>query len=464
MPGVSSTPRRSSGTASDHSVPITTAETFDLTPVALRGPPRTPVASGEHRLAGPVTRLGCGRAVLEAFGRAGGGHAFLDQLLDHVDQNPVAATGDHNVTDVDPGGRFRCDVVDSHMPVVARARGLGAGLERSHRPQPLVHAYGHTRVWQYGGVSDTTPGKHRINDPKWPTRITIACANFSTEPRDKSGSVDKLINVSEEAAAAGADLVVFPELAINTWGSCPECTAQNESCEWHLAEAETASGPSAQRIAEAAARLGVHVIYGFEETGDRPGIVHNSANLIGPDGLIGTYRKLHLGIPLETNRFTPGNALPVFDTELGPIGISICYDFYNNPELSRLLCFKGARLLVNPTGRSDLPHARENLTQATLVRAQENLVFAASSNRVGNTHGEPTWAGGSVIGGPDFPGFGVALATADAGEELIVAEVDFDNAARWHDWLPWTEWRLEEQRPITDLVQREFAALLDGGQ
>ena len=310
--------------------------------------------------------------------------------------------------------------------------------------------------------SEGVPGSHHVNDPRWPTRITVACANFSTTPGQKAGSVGKLIDVMGDAAGRGADLVVFPELAIDSWGTCPECAAAHAPCEWHLNEAEDADGPSAVRVAEASAALGVHVIYGFEERGDTPGIIHNSANLIGPDGLIGTYRKLHLGIPLETDRFTPGNTLPVFDTALGPIGISICYDFYNNPELSRLLCLKGARLLVNPTGRSDLPRARENLTHATLVRAQENLVYAASSNRVGDTHGGSTWAGGSVIGGPDFPGFGRALATAQADEELIVAELDFDRLARWHDWLPWTRWRLAEQRPVTELVQREFAALLAG--
>jgi len=316
-------------------------------------------------------------------------------------------------------------------------------------------------------MSETTGSEpattHHVNDPRWPSRITVACANFATEPRQKEGSVDKLIRIVRDAAEADADLVIFPELAINTWGHCEECATAHAPCEWHLGEAETAGGPSSVRIAAVAAELGVHVIYGFEETGDTPGVIHNSANLIGPSGLIGTYRKLHLGIPLETDRFTPGDALPVFETDLGPIGISICYDFYNNPELSRLLAFKGARLLVNPTGRSDLPHARENLTQATLVRAQENLVYAASSNRVGDAHGGSTWAGGSVIGGPDFPGFGLALAAAGAEEELIVAEIDFDLVAKWHDWLPWTDWRLAEQRPITDLVQREFAALLAEG-
>ena len=181
---------------------------------------------------------------------------------------------------------------------------------------------------------------------------------------------------------------------------------------------------------------------------------------MAPEGVLGTYRKLHLGIPLETDRFTPGSSLPVFQTRLGPIGVQICYDFYCGPELSRLLALKGARLLVNPTGRSALPHARENLEAATLVRAQENLVYAASANRVG-VSGETTWAGGSVIGGPSFPGFAQVRAQADRGEELIVATLNYSQLAAWYDWLPWRDWRLGAQLPITELVQEEFAALVE---
>jgi predicted amidohydrolase len=213
---------------------------------------------------------------------------------------------------------------------------------------------------------------------------------------------------------------------------------------------------------EMAAAHAVHVIYGFEETGD-PGTdaIHNSANVVAPDGLVGTYRKLHLGIPLETDRFTPGDSLPVFDTDLGPIGISICYDFYQGPELSRILALKGARLLVNPTGRSAMPRAREHLEQVTLVRAHENLVAAASANRVGASHGPPAWAGGSVIAAPQFPGFPVTLARAGAEEELITADVDFAVIAQWYDLLPWREWRAGPQRPVSQLVADELAALVE---
>jgi predicted amidohydrolase len=299
----------------------------------------------------------------------------------------------------------------------------------------------------------------RPDDPALgPTAITIGCANFESVPRDKAKTLHKMDGVVAEAAARGCDLVIFPELALNSWGRCAECADAHSPCAWHRAQAEPADGPASVDVATMAASHGVHVIYGFEELGDA-GAIHNSANVVAPGGLVGTYRKLHLGIPLETDRFTPGDSLPVFQTDLGPLGISICYDFYQGPELSRILALKGARLLVNPTGRSAMPRAREHLEQVTLVRAHENLVAAASANRVGDAHGEPAWAGGSVIGVPRFPGFPVALARAGDEEELITADVDFSAIARWYDLLPWREWRAGPQRPLSRLVADEFAEL-----
>jgi predicted amidohydrolase len=299
----------------------------------------------------------------------------------------------------------------------------------------------------------------RPDDPALgPTSITIGCANFESVPRDKAKTLEKFDAVVAEAAARGCDLVIFPELALNSWGSCPDCADAHAPCAWHRTQAEAADGPACRDVVAMAGACGVHVIYGYEEIGDG-GAIHNTANVVAPDGLVGTYRKLHLGIPLETDRFTPGDALPVFDTDLGPIGIQICYDFYQGPELSRVLALTGARLLVNPTGRSAMPRAREHLEQVTLVRAHENLVATASANRVGDAHGDPTWAGGSVIGVPQFPGFPVALARAGADEELVTADVDFTAIGQWYDLLPWREWRTGPQRAITRLAADELAAL-----
>jgi len=300
----------------------------------------------------------------------------------------------------------------------------------------------------------------RPDDPDLgPATITVGCANFESVARDKAATIEKLQQWIADAGRRGCDLVVFPELALNTWGHCAECADTHGPCAWHRDQAELADGPAFRAVLEAAAAHGVHVIYGFEEADETgSGAIYNSANVVAPDRLVGTYRKLHLGIPLETDRFTPGDALPVFTTDLGPIGIQICYDFYMGPELSRVLAMKGARLLVNPTGRSNLPRAREHLEQVTNVRAHENLVAAVSANRVGTSHGPPEWAGGSVIAVPEYPGFPVTLARAGAGEELITAALDFAAIARWYDLLPWREWRAGPQRPITDLVADELAA------
>jgi predicted amidohydrolase len=86
-------------------------------------------------------------------------------------------------------------------------------------------------------------------------------------------------------------------------------------------------------------------------------------------------------------------------------------------------------------------------------------VYAASSNRVG-TSGDSTWAGNSIIGGPAFPGFGTVLAEAGRDEELIVATLNFTQLSAWYDWLPWREWRLGQQLPVTRLVAEEFAAIV----
>jgi predicted amidohydrolase len=301
----------------------------------------------------------------------------------------------------------------------------------------------------------------RPDDPALgPTTITVGCANFESVPRDKAATLSKMDLVVAEAAARRCDLVVFPELALNSWGSCTDCAAAHRPCAWHRDQAEPADGPACHDVLTMADAHGVHVIYGFEELAD-DGALHNSANVVSPAGLVGTYRKLHLGIPLETDRFAPGESLPVFDTDLGPIGISICYDFYQGPELSRILALKGARLLVNPTGRSAMPRAREHLEQVTAVRAHENLVAAASANRVGEQHGPPAWAGGSVIAAPEYPGFPVTLARAGTDEELITAVLDFEVIAQWYDVLPWREWRAGPQLPVSRLIADELAGLTD---
>ena len=209
-----------------------------------------------------------------------------------------------------------------------------------------------------------------------------------------------------------------------------------------------------------AAAHGVHVIYGFEETGDGRTRIHNSANVVAPDGLVGTYRKLHLGIPLETDRFTPGDALPVFDDRPRSDRHLDLLRLLPGTRVEPVLALKGARLLVNPTGRSALPRAREHLEQVTLVRAHENLVAAASAEpRRRRARRTDVGRRQRDRGRRSSRAFRSRSPTPATAEELITADVDFAAIAQWYDVLPWREWRAGPQLPVSRLVADELAAL-----
>src|SRR4051812_7041009 len=103
----------------------------------------------------------------------------------------------------------------------------------------------------------------RPDDPTLgPTSITVACVNFEAVPRNKAATLEKMETFIADAHARGADLVIFPELALNTWSRCAQCAERHQPCEWHVAQAELADGPACDSVVHMAAAYGVHVIYG----------------------------------------------------------------------------------------------------------------------------------------------------------------------------------------------------------
>lgn len=217
--------------------------------------------------------------------------------------------------------------------------------------------------------------------------VTIASVNFSPVFGDAKATLEKMTANVVEAAAQGADLVVFPELALLGAGSCPECAALEAACETHQHLAETVPGPSTRALAELAREHDLYIVFGLHERdAEDPTMLYNAAAVVGPDGVLGSYRKVHLGEPpwvTEGLTFTPGTSLPLFQTRFGPIGVQICYDFWFNPELTRLLALKGARLIVCPVGSFAAPGRDESMRTSALSRAQENLVHVVVSNSVG---------------------------------------------------------------------------------
>jgi predicted amidohydrolase len=241
--------------------------------------------------------------------------------------------------------------------------------------------------------------------------MQVAVAQIDPQIGEKDRNLATCVARMEEAVAAGAQLLVLPECAIPGYmfGSGEEA----------LPFAEEIPGPSTEALERECARLDLTVVCGLlERDGDA---LRNAAVLVGPYGLIGTYRKTHLPF-LGVDRFvTPGDTLPVFETPLGRIGIEICYDL-RFPEVTRTLALKGADMVAHPT---NFPMAARIQTELiTVARAAENRIYLLTANRVGKERsGE--FCGWSQIVDP----FGKRLAEADEREEtLLVAEVDVEKA------------------------------------
>jgi predicted amidohydrolase len=223
---------------------------------------------------------------------------------------------------------------------------------------------------------------------------------------------ERCVSLVGGAAARGCELLVLPE--------CASSGYMFDSAEEALPFAEEIpGGPFVRALEEACARLGIHCASGMlEREGDT---LYNAAVLVGPDGLIGRYRKIHLPY-LGVDRFVArGEELAVFDTALGRIGLEICYDI-RFPELTRALALAGAEVIAHPT---NWPLAgRFNAEVLTRARSQENRVFLLSANRVG-TERWATFCGWSQICDVN----GDRLAEADeVGEALLLVELDLEQA------------------------------------
>jgi len=241
--------------------------------------------------------------------------------------------------------------------------------------------------------------------------MRVAVAQIEPRLGEKDRNLETCLAQLEQAVAAGAELLVLPECAIPGYmfGSAEEA----------LPFAEEIPGPSTQVLSDACRRLGAHVVCGLlERDGD---VLYNAAVLVGPEGLVGRYRKTHLPF-LGVDRFTAhGDELPVYDTPLGRIGLEICYDL-RFPEATRTLALKGAEIVAHPT---NFPLAAKVQTELiTVARAAENRIFLLTANRVGKERrGE--FCGWSQIVDP----YGRRLAEAGETEEaLLVAEIDVEQA------------------------------------
>jgi len=246
--------------------------------------------------------------------------------------------------------------------------------------------------------------------------MKIAGVQMDVSIADTRGNVERMISRLREANAAGAKLTVFPECALS--GYC------FGSIEESRPFAQPIPGPATESLREACAELGCYAIFGMLELdGAR---IFNAAVLVGPAGVIGAYRKVHLPY-LGIDMFTSPGDRPFAVHSAGElkIGMNICYDAAF-PEAARSLAILGADLIALPTNWP--PGAECTAASVINARALENAVYYIAVNRVGSERGFD-FIGRSKIVGTN----GETLVEArGTGEEILYAEIDPAKSRRKH--------------------------------
>lgn len=247
--------------------------------------------------------------------------------------------------------------------------------------------------------------------------MKIAAVQMDVTLKDVEINLRRMVDSFTETAVAGAELTIFPECAVT--GYC------FESLEEAQPYAQPIPSQATNEMSAACADHGAHAIFGMLETDDA-GHVFNTAVLVGPGGVDGTYRKVHLPF-LGVDMFTTFGDRPFAVHQAGDlnVGMNICYDAAF-PEAARSLAIQGADLIALPT---NWPPGAQCVAENTInSRAMENGVYYAAVNRVGTERGF-TFIGRSRICDPS----GRTIAQApESGETILYAEIDPARARTKH--------------------------------
>ncbi|SNB47202.1 carbon-nitrogen family hydrolase [Geobacter sp. DSM 9736] len=246
------------------------------------------------------------------------------------------------------------------------------------------------------------------------TPVKAAAIQFNVQLGDVDANVAYVRDAVTRVAAQGCRLAVMPEM----WSSGYDYRRLNELA---LRTPE---------VVEELARLSaVHsmVLVGSlpEPHGER---VYNTAFILDNGKLIGTYRKIHLfSLMGEDRSLDGGDSWIVVDTQVGRLGVFICYDL-RFPELARRLAVEGAEIIAVP---AEWPKPREEHWRTLLkARAIENQLFIVSANCCG-IQGKLDFFGESFIIGPK----GEILAQGGYENCELVADIDFSTMEAWRQQI-----------------------------
>lgn len=261
--------------------------------------------------------------------------------------------------------------------------------------------------------------------------FVISAVQFAPYWLQLEKNIERMRSYVEAEAKQGSKLVVFPELA-NIGYITPALLGEpvdiegmdaTEAISRYLRAAETVPGPTTEALSELTKRYGIYVVVGVAQR--HPVIkftLYNSSVLIGPSGVVGLYHKVHAAVN-EKQVFYPGSILDVYETELGNIGMCICYDG-RFPELPRILALKGAEIICNIWyvigAHSAATPGDDRLKHRAYTRAQENGVYYVNCNAAASGRaGEVQSTGYSAIASPN----GTLIAASETAQEDVIRAV-----------------------------------------
>mgnify|MGYP000439318078 FL=1 len=254
-------------------------------------------------------------------------------------------------------------------------------------------------------------------------KLKLALCQISSKREDKAANLQKIEELTLKAKGQGADLAVFPEMCLTGYVLLDQV--------YELAE--PIPGPSTKQVEALAKKTGMHIIFGMPELSEKTqATVYNTAVLVGPKGFVGKYRKMYLpthSVFEEKRYFRSGYEPAAFQTEIGNIGLTICYDVFF-PEVFRMPRLMGAQLIVCISAS---PAVRRSYFEVlTAARAIENTCYLAYVNLAGVQDGLQFW-GGSRLVSPT--GDVLAKAKYDV-EDFVVCEADFGDLRTAETFIP----------------------------
>jgi omega-amidase len=281
------------------------------------------------------------------------------------------------------------------------------------------------------------------------SKFKVALCQFSVTA-DKARNIAHARAAIEKAAADGAKLVLLPEI----WNS-PISNANLPEFAEDI-EAGSTAAPSFSMMSEVARTLQITLVGGSipERSG---GKLYNTCCIFGTDGkLKGKHRKIHLfdiDIPgkitfQESKTFTAGQNPTIVDTDVGRIGIGICYDI-RFQELAMLYAARGAQLLCYP-GAFNMTTGPLHWELLQRARAADNQLFVTTCAPARDTSaGYVSW-GHSTLVGP----FGEVIATTEHEETTIISEIDYSLIEQRRQFLPLQHQRRGDLYQLVD-IQRQ---------